>query len=66
MYHVCINRHDGYVNYLFMDWSVRRVGLKELWKLKWHRKFNTDGAWTLAGGCDPTNWPDWMRRFTDY
>jgi len=30
---VCLNRHDGYVNYLFMDLSVRRVGLKELWTL---------------------------------
>ena len=26
----CINRHDGYVNGLFFDWSVRKVGLKQL------------------------------------
>jgi len=39
---VCINRHSGYVNALFMDCStVRKVGLKELWELKWHRLFNT-------------------------
>jgi len=36
-----INRHDGKINMLFMDWSVRKVGLKELWTLKWHREFDT-------------------------
>ena len=41
LHNFCINRHDGYVNGLFMDWSVRKVGLKELWTLKWHREFDT-------------------------
>jgi len=27
MKRVCINRHDGYANYLFMDSSLRKVGL---------------------------------------
>ncbi len=49
----CINRHDGFVNCLFMDWSVRKVGLKELWTLKWHRRFNTANEWTKAGGVHP-------------
>jgi len=62
----CINRHQGYVNGLFMDYSVRRVGLKELWTLKWHREFNTGGPWTRAGRVRPGNWPLWMRRFKDY
>jgi len=62
----CINRHDGYVNGLFFDWSVRRVGLKELWTLKWHRQYNTRGPWTKAGGVQPENWPQWMRHFKDY
>lgn len=30
----CINRHDGAINVLFMDWTIRRVGLKQLWRLK--------------------------------
>jgi len=64
--HFCINRHDGFVNHVFMDWSVRKVGLKELWKLKWHKQFNTNGPWTSAGGCGPADWPDWMRSFKDY
>jgi prepilin-type N-terminal cleavage/methylation domain-containing protein/prepilin-type processing-associated H-X9-DG protein len=62
----CIDRHDGGVNALFLDWSVRKVGLKELWTLKWHREFNTAGPWTKTGGVKPEDWPEWMRRFKDY
>lgn len=62
----CINRHNGGVNCLFLDWSVRKVGLKELWTLKWHRKFDTANAWTKAGGVKPEDWPQWMRGFKDY
>jgi len=62
----CINRHNGAVNGLFLDWSVRKVGLKELWTLKWDEKFDTANAWTKAGGVQPEDWPQWMRRFPDY
>jgi len=62
----CIDRHDGGINILFMDWSVRKVGLKELWTLKWHRNFDTAGPWTRAGGVKPEDWPEWMRKFKDY
>ncbi len=62
----CFNRHNGGINSLFMDWSVRKVGLKELWTLKWHAEFNTAGPWTKAGGVQPEDWPQWMRRFKDY
>ena len=62
----CIDRHRATVNSLFMDWSVRRVGLKELWTLKWHAGFNTAGPWTKAGGVLPSDWPEWMRNFKDY
>jgi len=61
-----INRHDGYVNGLFLDWSVRKVGFKELWTLKWHRDYDTSGSWTKAGGVQPEDWPEWMRQFKDY
>jgi prepilin-type N-terminal cleavage/methylation domain-containing protein/prepilin-type processing-associated H-X9-DG protein len=61
-----INRHDGGVNCLFLDSSVRKVGLKELWTLKWHPEFNTNGPWTKAGGVKPEDWPQWMRGFKDY
>jgi prepilin-type processing-associated H-X9-DG protein len=62
----CINRHNGTVSCLFVDGSVRKVGLKELWTLKWHKSFNTAGPWTQAGGVLPTDWPEWMRQFKDY
>ena len=55
----CISRHSlGMTNCLFMDSSVRPVGLKELWKLKWHRKFDTNAV--------PPVWPEWMKSFKDY
>jgi prepilin-type processing-associated H-X9-DG protein len=62
----CVNRHQGYVNVIFMDWSVRKVGLKELWTLNWHRNYETSGPWTRSGGVQPSDWPPWMRNFRDY
>ena len=61
-----INRHDGFVNMLFMDWSTRKVGIKELWTLKWHTRCNTGGPWTRAGAVQQGDWPEWMRNFKDY
>ena len=62
----CLDRHNGTINSLFMEWSVRKVGLKELWTLTWHRGYDTSGLWTTSGGCKPSDWPEWMRRFKDY
>jgi prepilin-type N-terminal cleavage/methylation domain-containing protein len=62
----CINRHRRSINAAFLDYSVRKIGLKELWTLKWHRQFNTANAWTKAGGVQPERWPEWMRHFKDY
>ena len=62
----CLNRHDGFVSCLLLDYSARKIGLKELWKLKWHRDYNTEGPWTMAGGVQPSDWPEWMRNFRDY
>ncbi len=54
----CISRHEGYVNALFLDSAVRKTGLKELWKLKWHR--NSDLS------VPKPDWPVWMKKFKDY
>jgi prepilin-type N-terminal cleavage/methylation domain-containing protein/prepilin-type processing-associated H-X9-DG protein len=66
MKRVCLDRHNHAVNGLFLDWSVRRIDLKELWVLKWHRNFNIAGPWTQTGGATVSNWPEWMRGFPDY
>ncbi len=65
MHTVCINRHQGGINMVFMDGSVRKVGLKELWTLKWCRDITTS-PWTKAGGVELEDWPQWMRKFKDY
>ena len=62
----CMNRHEGFMCGIFMDWSIRRIGVKELWTLKWHRQYNTAGTWTKAGGARPEDWPQWMWKFKDY
>jgi prepilin-type processing-associated H-X9-DG protein len=54
----CISRHDGTVNGAFVDFSVRKIGLKELWKLKWHRNSKLNAT--------TPEWPDWMKGFRDY
>ena len=62
-----IDRHrTGTINVVFMDFSTRPVGLKELWTLKWQQEFNINGPWTIAGGVAPDSWPKWMTRFKDY
>ena len=64
--YLCFNRHEGGLNYLFLDWSVREVGVKELWTLTWSEDFDKAGPWTTAGGVAPEDWPGWMRKFRDY
>lgn len=63
---VCIDRHQGAINGLFWDTTVRKVGLKELWTLKWAPNYSTANRWTKAGGVQPDDWPLWMRGFRDY
>lgn len=63
MVRICLNRHSGYVNWVFMDYSVRPVGLKELWYLPWHKRYDFDLV--------PTNErlnaeAPWMRPFKSY
>jgi hypothetical protein len=40
-----------------MDHSVRHVPIKQLWRLKWHRKFDTSVK---------MNWPKWMSGYAEY
>ena len=58
MKRVCTDRHSGAINVSFLDQSVKKVGLKGLWKLKWSQE------WDI--GALPSNaWPSWMQGFDD-
>ncbi len=63
---LCLNRHNGHTNSVFVDFSSRTIGLKELWTLKWNREFDVTGSWTTAGGVQPGDWPEWMKSLKDY
>jgi prepilin-type processing-associated H-X9-DG protein len=54
----CLNRHTGNMNMAFLDASVRKVGLKQLWKLKWHTEYDINAKLP--------QWPDWMSKFKDW
>jgi prepilin-type N-terminal cleavage/methylation domain-containing protein/prepilin-type processing-associated H-X9-DG protein len=54
----CIDRHKGGINMSFMDGHVRKVGLRELWKLKWHRNYNTQML--------PTDWSPWLKTYPEF
>jgi len=66
MRRVCLNRHNAATNIVFLDITVRRIGLKEMWSLKWHSNYKTINVWTKAGGVRPEDWPQWMRSFKEY
>ena len=65
-----LNRHDGNINAVFLDFTVQRVGLKQLYTLNWHKDFNRANAWTRAGGCTSADWASWgdgwCAEFKDY
>ena len=58
----CLDRHNETINSVFVDTSVRKIGLKELWRMKWHRTYETHNEWTQPGAV----WPEWMEGFKDY
>lgn len=54
---VCVDRHALTQNVLFADYSVRRLSLKLLWRLRWHKNYDTHAALPV--------WPAWMARCKD-
>ncbi len=58
--HFCMDRHAKTVNGVFFDLSTQKIPLKHLWKLKWHKKFDTSG-YPAHGGT----WPEWMQSFKE-
>jgi len=56
MAHFVILRHDGFINILFMDWTVKKVHLRNLWPQKWNRLTDQEDC--------PTEYeyPNWLRQ----
>ena len=57
MMHFAFDRHNGGIQGVFMDHSVRHVPIKRLWRLKWHREFDTSVK---------MNWPSWMAGYPEH
>jgi prepilin-type N-terminal cleavage/methylation domain-containing protein len=56
----CVNRHQGTINAVYMDYHVERVPLKALWRQKWHKSFDITAP--------ERNWATeapWMAHFRD-
>lgn len=51
----CVGRHRNTLNVLFLDGSVSTISPKTLWRLKWHRTYNTSVLLP--------EWPEWMNEF---
>jgi prepilin-type N-terminal cleavage/methylation domain-containing protein len=49
MHFITIDRHMGFNNCCFMDFSARKVGLKELYTLPQNRSFNICDIYTICG-----------------
>ena len=54
-----IDRHHLTVNMVFLDLTVRKVGLKQCWQLFWHRNWDLSLA---PDPRDPEQWPSWLRN----
>jgi prepilin-type N-terminal cleavage/methylation domain-containing protein/prepilin-type processing-associated H-X9-DG protein len=54
MHHFAIDRHDGGLNGAFLDGSVKKLRVKELWQQKWSRGFDTESFASIK-------WPAWIR-----
>ncbi|MHC4132315.1 MAG: type II secretion system protein [Planctomycetota bacterium] len=70
-----LDRHSLSVNLVFLDWSVRKVGLRQLWTLRWNKEtVNVGGKEVNGWGVttivpdfqDPLQWPEWMRNSKNY
>ncbi len=58
----CLDRHNLSVNWNFMDLSVKKVGLKQLWEMPFHRGWNPNNMDVRTR----VQWKDWMKGGKDY
>ena len=57
MKYYCIDRHNGGINGAFVDMHVQHIGIKQLWRLKWHNNFDTSVIPTFD---------TWLEQYKDY
>ena len=57
MMHFAFDRHAGGIQGVFLDHSVQHIPIKKLWRLKWHRQFDTGKK---------MNWPRWMAGYPEH
>jgi prepilin-type N-terminal cleavage/methylation domain-containing protein len=70
----CIDRHKGSVVWVFMDSSVKSIGLKGLFGQIWYKGYKPEEnpyTWSYyvrngIGGIPSGLWPDWMKGFKEY
>jgi len=60
MKRVCIDRHGNYVNMCFLDFSMKQIGLKQLWTIRWNKN------WPKNADTRTITWPDWLAGLPDY
>jgi prepilin-type N-terminal cleavage/methylation domain-containing protein/prepilin-type processing-associated H-X9-DG protein len=70
-----LDRHSLSVNFVYLDWSVRKLGLRQLWAQKWSKQTVEQGgrseiAWgnlrVVPDWNDPIQWPVWMQQSKNY
>jgi prepilin-type N-terminal cleavage/methylation domain-containing protein len=72
MQRACIKRHAPYhVFALMLDWSLRKVTIKEIWTLRWHREWPVPATeahpFPVMGDAENPfpDWPVWMSDVPD-
>ncbi len=74
---ICVDRHMGYINVCYLDFSARKTGLKEIWTLKHDRNYDTCNDYTICKGgggkigksAAHQIWHDnapWMDKYPEY
>lgn len=53
-----MDRHSGGIQAVFMDLSVRKIGVKGVGRLKWHRVYDEDFF-----GPTFIHWPSWIKPY---
>jgi hypothetical protein len=58
MWRFCIARRVGKPEGVFMDGINRKIGIKELWKIRWHREWP-------AIELSAIEWSEWMENLSE-